>query len=143
MIQRFKDHIEKQLPFLGDAKLLLAISGGLDSVVLSHLCMALDLNIALAHCNFNLRGEESDADEAFVLTLAENFDIEVFIQHFQTEEFAGTNKLSLQMAARQLRYDWFDELAEQLDFDYILTAHHADDNLETFFINLSRGSGLS
>ena len=128
--------------FLKRKKLLIAISGGVDSVVLTHLCHKLKLDIALAHCNFNLRGKESDEDEDFVLQLAEDLNLEIFIESFETETYAKQNKLSTQMAARELRYNWFHELAEQLDFDYILTAHHADDNLETFLINLSRGTGI-
>ncbi|MCF6295245.1 MAG: tRNA lysidine(34) synthetase TilS [Flavobacteriaceae bacterium] len=142
MLKAYKNHINKNLPFLKESKLLIAISGGLDSIVLTHLCHNLKLNIALAHCNFNLRGKESDADEDFVLQLTDDLNKEVFIESFDTETFAKQHKLSTQMAARELRYQWFKELAEQLDFDYILTAHHADDNLETFLINLSRGTGL-
>lgn len=138
----FNSHINQNLPFLTKSKCLIAVSGGIDSVVLTHLCQKLNFNIALAHCNFNLRGKESDADEDFILQLAEDFNLEVFIESFETEEYVKTNKLSTQMAARELRYNWFNELAEQLKFDYILTAHHADDNLETFLINLSRGTGL-
>ncbi|WP_298756973.1 tRNA lysidine(34) synthetase TilS [uncultured Psychroserpens sp.] len=143
MLHSFNSHINKNLPFLNEAKLLIAISGGLDSVVLTHLCHQLKLSIALAHCNFNLRGIESDADETFVVSLAEQLDLEVFTQQFNTEVYAKQQKLSTQMAARELRYDWFYNLAEDLKFDYILTAHHADDNLETFIINLTRGTGLS
>lgn len=142
MLNNFQNHINQNLSFLNKSRLLIAISGGLDSVVLTHLCHQLKLNIGLAHCNFNLRGDESDGDEEFVLQLAEDLDLEVFIESFETEDYAKTYKLSTQMAARELRYDWFDELAEQLNFDFILTAHHADDNLETFLINLSRGTGL-
>ncbi len=142
MIQKFKTHIDSHLPYLKKAKLLIAISGGMDSVVLTHLCQKSGLKISLAHCNFNLRGKESDADEASILQLAEDLELEVFIESFETEKFAKKNKLSTQVAARNLRYDWFFQLAEQLDFDYILTAHHADDNLETFLINLTRGTGL-
>lgn len=142
MIQKFKDHIFNNLNFLKKEKLLIAISGGLDSVILTHLCHQLKLDFALAHCNFNLRGKESDADEDFVLQLAEDLNLEIFIESFETETYAKHNKLSIQMAARELRYHWFNELAEQLKFDYILTAHHADDNLETFLINLSRGTGI-
>ncbi|MBN2868922.1 MAG: tRNA lysidine(34) synthetase TilS [Flavobacteriaceae bacterium] len=142
LVNTFKNHIKQQLPFLKESKLLVAISGGLDSVVLTHLCKEVNLDFALAHCNFNLRGKESDVDESFVLELAEDLDIEVFIQNFDTESFAKNEKLSIQLAARKLRYDWFFELSAQLEFDYILTAHHADDNLETFLINLSRGTGL-
>ena len=142
MLEDFKLHIEKNFPFLQDSKLLIAISGGLDSVVLAHLCKQLGFNVALAHCNFNLRGKESDDDESFVENLAEVWDVEVFIQNFETTAYADFNKLSIQMAARELRYQWFDDLSLQLDFDYVLTAHHADDELETFIINLSRGTGL-
>lgn len=142
MLENLKKHIDNSLPFLKNSKLLIAISGGIDSVVLTHLCKALNLNISLAHCNFNLRGDESDADEDFVLQLVEDLDLEVFIQRFDTEAYAKENKCSIQMAARELRYIWFEELAEQLNFDYILTAHHADDNLETFLINFARGTGL-
>jgi len=142
MLNHLKTHIESRLGFLNQSKLLIAISGGLDSVVLTHLCHKLGFHIALAHCNFNLRGNESDADEDFVLQLAENLELEVFVERFDTELYAKENKCSIQMAARELRYTWFAELAEQLKFDYILTAHHADDNLETFIINFTRGTGL-
>jgi len=138
----FENHIHQEFPFLAKSRVLIAISGGMDSVVLTRVCHKMNLNIALAHCNFNLRGTESDADEEFVLELAEDLDLEVFIESFETETYATENNISIQMAARELRYNWFLELAEQLNFDYILTAHHADDNLETFFINLMRGTGL-
>ncbi len=143
MQRDFKIHINNNLSVLNESKLLIAVSGGIDSVVLTHLCHALGLNFSLAHCNFNLRAEESHKDEAFVLELAEALDVEVFIQNFDTEAYAKAHKRSIQMAARELRYDWFKELAEQLQFDYILTAHHADDNLETFLINFTRGTGLN
>lgn len=110
--------------------------------MLTHLCSTLKCNVALVHCNFSLRAEESDGDEAFVLEFAENLGLEVFIERFDTNAYANENKLSIQLAARELRYDWFAELAAQLQFDYILTGHHADDNLETFLINLTRGTGL-
>lgn len=139
----FKSHINSSLNFLLEKKLLIAISGGLDSVVLTHLCHDLQLNIALAHCNFKLRGSESDDDETFVLKLANHLGLEVFVEDFDTEMYAKTRKLSVQMAARELRYEWFTNLAQNLSFDFILTAHHADDNLETFLINLSRGTGLN
>ncbi|MBO6881466.1 tRNA lysidine(34) synthetase TilS [Winogradskyella sp.] len=143
MLEDFKSHLQQRLPFLLESKVIIAISGGIDSVVLAHLCKSMNLNFALAHCNFNLRDEESDADEVFVLDLAEDLDVEVFVQNFDTEAYAKDFKRSIQMAARELRYNWFAELAEQLKFDYILTAHHADDNLETFLINFTRGTGLN
>lgn len=141
-LSNFQKHIDNKLPFLKDSKLLIAISGGLDSVALTHLCHKLNLNMALAHCNFNLRNHESDGDEDFVLQLAEGLELEVFIERFDTKKYAQHHKVSIQMAARQLRYNWFDQLANQFEFDYILTAHHANDNLETFLINLSRSTGL-
>ncbi|MTE25409.1 tRNA lysidine(34) synthetase TilS [Winogradskyella ouciana] len=143
MLENFKSHLQQKLPFLLESKVIIAISGGIDSVVLAHLCKKLNLDFSLAHCNFNLRDEESDADEVFVLDLAEDLDVEVFVQNFDTEAYAKDFKRSIQMAARELRYNWFAELAEQLKFDYILTAHHADDNLETFLINFTRGTGLN
>ena len=143
MLKSFESHIDAHLEFLKDTRLLIAISGGVDSVVLAHLCSKLNLNFALAHCNFNLRGEESNADEDFVLDVAEQLEVEVFIENFDTQSYADEHKRSIQMAARELRYDWFAELAKQLQFDYILTAHHADDNLETFLINFTRGTGLN
>ena len=138
----FENHINKNLSFLKEAKLLIAISGGLDSVFLAHMCHHLKLDIVLAHCNFCLRGEESDADETFVLNLAKQLKVEVFTTHFDTNAYVKTTKQSVQMAARELRYNWFETLSKQLKCHYILTAHHADDNLETFLINLSRGTGL-
>lgn len=143
MQECLRNHINQNLSFLNESKLLIAISGGLDSVLLTHVCHALKLDIALAHCNFKLRGKESDDDEAFVIELANRLNLEVFVEHFKTEDYASHEKLSIQMAARELRYEWFFDVAERLEFDYILTAHHADDNLETFLINLSRGTGIS
>ncbi|MGC1632813.1 MAG: tRNA lysidine(34) synthetase TilS [Gelidibacter sp.] len=142
MLQTFRQHLDTDLDFLHDSRLLLAISGGLDSVVLAHLCHKLNLIVSFAHCNFNLRGAESDADEEFVLALSEDLEQEIFIESFETEAYAKQEGISIQMAARELRYNWFSEIADQLHFDYILVAHHADDNLETFLINLSRGTGL-
>ena len=142
MLQKLSNHINSNLPFLKDKKLLIAISGGVDSVVLTHLLSALNLDISLAHCNFNLRGKESDLDEEFVVQLGEKLNLNVFKIHFNTKEFAKENKQSTQIAARELRYNWFQELIDKNSFEYVLTAHHADDNLETFLINLTRGSGL-
>jgi len=142
MLQKLSNHINKNLPFLKDKKLLIAISGGIDSVVLTHLLSALNFDISLAHCNFNLRGKESDLDEEFVIQLSEKLNLNLFKIHFKTDEFAKRNKQSTQIAARELRYNWFQKLIKQNSFDYVLTAHHADDNLETFLINLTRGSGL-
>jgi len=142
MFPKFKQHINSEMPFLEGKRLLLACSGGVDSVVLAHLCIAAALDVALAHCNFNLRDEESDGDEAFVRQLGSRLGIEVFVEQFETERYAEKQRLSVQMAARELRYQWFDELLQSKGFDYVFTAHHADDSLETFLINLSRGTGI-
>jgi tRNA(Ile)-lysidine synthase len=142
MLQKFKKHININFPFLKDKKLLIAISGGVDSVVLTHLLHELNFDISLAHCNFQLREKESDLDEEFIGLLAQKTSNQIFTIKFDTEEFASKNKLSTQIAARELRYNWFQEVIKKHNFDYVLTAHHADDNLETFLINLTRGSGL-
>jgi tRNA(Ile)-lysidine synthase len=142
MLQKLSNLIQQNFPFLKDKKLLIAISGGIDSVVLTHLLSTLNFDISLAHCNFNLRGTESDLDTVFVKDLAKKLAIHCFTTSFETERIAKENKESTQIAARNLRYSWFQEIRQENKFDYILTAHHADDNLETFLINLTRGSGL-
>lgn len=142
MLQELKNYLENNLPFLKDSKLLLAVSGGIDSVVLVHLLQQLNYDITIAHCNFNLRGEESDGDEKFIRDYAENNNIKIFVTRFDTKAFASDNKLSIQVAARQLRYIWFDQLLEENNLDYLLTAHHLDDAMETFLINFTRGTGL-
>ena len=142
MIEKFQSHLLNNFPFLSGKKLLLATSGGLDSMVMAHLFKTLNFDIALAHCNFQLRGNESLEDQFFVQNYAEANDIPVFITQFDTQSFAIDYKLSIQVAARELRYNWFYELLEKENFDYILTAHHADDTIETFLIHLIRGSGL-
>ncbi|MFC6095157.1 tRNA lysidine(34) synthetase TilS [Flavobacterium qiangtangense] len=142
MLSKFQKQLSENLPFLKEKKLLLAISGGIDSVVLAYLLKQLNYNISLAHCNFKLRGNESDGDEQFVSHFASKNDLELFVTSFDTESFAKDNKLSIQVAARQLRYIWFHQLLQENNLDYILTAHHLDDNLETFLINFTRGTGL-
>ncbi|UFH35211.1 tRNA lysidine(34) synthetase TilS [Flavobacterium acetivorans] len=142
MLVKLKKHIVENFQFLENKKLVLATSGGLDSMVMAHLFQQLGFDIALAHCNFQLRGLESFGDQTFVQEYAATNEIPLFITQFDTEAFAKDYKLSTQLAARDLRYNWFYELLETENYDYILTAHHADDNLETFLINLSRGTGL-
>lgn len=142
MVALFEKHIKDNFPFLVKAKILIAISGGIDSVVLTYLCKEIGLNLSLAHCNFNLRGKESDADEQFVKDLADKLDVPVYIESFDTKAYKHSHKLSTQIAARELRYNWFKSLQEAFKIDYVLTAHQADDNLETFLINLSRGTGI-
>ena len=141
MLTKFQHHIEQNFAQLKDKKLLLAVSGGVDSMVLLDLFYKLKFDICIAHCNFQLRGKESDADELLVREICQDGYIPYFINSFDTLEFAKENKLSIQLAARKLRYDWFQEIIS-LGFDYVLTAHHLDDNVETFLINFTRGTGL-
>ena len=138
----FYQHLQTQFPFLENKKLLLAVSGGLDSMVLLHLLQQLPYTIAIAHCNFQLRGLESFEDQNFVQNYASEHEIPFHFTQFDTRAFAEDYKLSTQVAARELRYHWFYEQLETHQYDFIVTAHHADDNLETFLINLSRGTGL-
>lgn len=142
MKNKLQNHIKKEISFLENKKLLLAVSGGLDSMVLLHLFQELQFEIAIAHCNFQLRGVESFGDQKFIEDYANAKSIPIYATQFDTTAFAEDYKFSIQVAARELRYNWFYELLETENFDYILTAHHADDNLETFLINLSRGTGL-
>lgn len=136
------NHINQNFPFLNGQKLLLATSGGLDSMVMLDLFHKSKFEIAVAHCNFQLREMESFEDQNFVQNYADVNNIELFLTQFDTQAFANDYKLSTQVAARELRYSWFYELLETENYDFILTAHHADDNLETFLINFVRGTGL-
>ena len=142
MLDRLKQHITEHLGFLEGRNLLIACSGGLDSVCLARSLHTLGYRIGLAHCDFGLRGKESDVDAEFVEELSKMLSVPFYLERFQTESYAKKQKLSVQMAARELRYSWFEEIRNDFDYDYVLTAHHADDNLETFLINLSRGSGI-
>jgi len=142
MHKAFKDHIDEHMPRLGERPFFIACSGGLDSVVLAHLCHNLGMQFTLVHCNFKLRGAESDEDETFVRHLADIWGVPVLVKAFNVQGHIKTHGGSVQMAARELRYAWFYELLENTGHDTLLTAHHADDALETFLINLSRGSGL-
>jgi len=142
MLQKFKKHLSKNFSALKDQKFLLALSGGLDSCVLLDLCLKAGIRPVLAHCNFQLRPNESDADAQWIQTLAEEKGLEIHIKNFDTQAEADRAKVSIQMAARDLRYKWFDRLSAELGYDQILVAHHADDALETFMINTMRGTGL-
>ena len=140
MFEEFKSHLINEFPFLFNNKILIATSSGVDSVVLCTLCNDLGLNFSIAHCNFSLRGEESDEDAKFTKALAKLLNADFYLKKFNTISYKEKSGLSTQMAARELRYKWFDDLL--INYDCLLTAHHLDDQLETFLINLSRGSGL-
>ncbi|MFZ4464309.1 MAG: tRNA lysidine(34) synthetase TilS [Bacteroidales bacterium] len=142
MIDRFQKELQKLTTSSEPQKVLVAISGGLDSVVLTHLLHQSGHQLVLAHVNFSLRGDESDEDERFVRDLGRELGIQVFVKYFYTADYAANNHLSIQVAARELRYQWFEQVAEEQNCDYIAVAHHQDDQIETFFINLLRGSGL-
>ncbi|WP_457619060.1 tRNA lysidine(34) synthetase TilS [Lutibacter sp.] len=135
-------HINQNLSFLKGKNLLIAISSGIDSAVLTHLFYQLNFSISLAHCNFMLRGKESKKDEQFVKELGEELKIPTFTIQFETKKYALENSISTQMAARDLRYNWFQKITEENNLDFILTAHQKDDVIETFIINLTRGTGL-
>ncbi|WP_378187250.1 tRNA lysidine(34) synthetase TilS [Aquimarina sp. W85] len=142
MLADFKKHLETNFSFLYKERFLIACSGGLDSMVLVHLCRGLNLDFGVLHCNFKLRAVDSDTDEHFVVEQAGILEVPVYTIEFDTERYAQNHKLSIQLAARTLRYKWFKKMAIQHAYPYVLTAHHVDDVLETFLINLSRGTGL-
>ena len=164
LLQRYQQFVKKENLFSPKDKLLLAVSGGVDSVVLCELCKQAGFDFEIVHCNFQLRGEESERDEKFVRKLGEKYKVEVKVKKFDTERFAEENKMSIQEAARVLRYEWFDVLVRSSDpiaigfrvqsqhpelptpesrlRTFLLTAHHANDNAETVMMNFCRGTGL-
>ena len=143
MLKAFKTYINSSGLFSFSDRILLAVSGGVDSVVMVRLFKDAGFKFGLAHVNFGLRGDESDGDEAFVRDLALQAEVPFFSTHFDTKQYAADRKISIQMAARDLRYAWFDKLVTDNGFSYVATAHHLDDQAETFFINLLRGTGIS
>lgn len=142
MIEQFKRHVAQLWPNIANSKSLLALSGGLDSVVLAHLWQSCQWPFEVAHCNFKLRGEESDADAVFVQSLCDLWGVCCHSTAFDTKAYAQQHKLSVQEAARHLRYDYFYGLSEARGLAFILTAHHSNDQFETFLINTLRGTGL-
>ncbi len=142
MVDSLKKYINKNNLCTTNQKLLVAVSGGVDSVVLLDLLVKSNYSVAIAHCNFKLRDTESEEDEKFVRKLAGKYQLPVFVKQCPAGDYANLHKLTIQEAARNLRYHFFDELIQQKGFDKVAIAHHADDNLETFFINLFRGGGL-
>lgn len=141
MINELKLHLTNLIKDYTKRKYLLAVSGGVDSVILAQLFFELGLDFAVAHCNFQLRGVDSDADERFVSILSNKWQKPFYVKRFQTESYTKTHKVSTQMAARTLRYEWFEELRNDKGFDYIVTAHHKNDLAETILLNLTKGTG--
>ena len=154
MLKEFKNFVEKNNLIEKGDKILLALSGGIDSMVLAKLLILYSqrtsstvnsqsqCHLSFAHCNFHLRGDDSNRDEKFVTEFAEENKIPIYIQHFDTESYAKENSLSIEMAARELRYSWFEELKDINNFTKVALAHHGDDQIETFLINMLRGSGI-
>ena len=171
LLQRFKEFIQQQNLFHQRDQLILAVSGGVDSVVLCELCKQAGYNFIIAHCNFKLRDQESERDKEFVKTLGDRYKVEVLVKEFDTQQYAQETKKGIQEAARDLRYEWFEEIisrqsavgsrqSESAIHDsrltthdplathhspfttHLLTAHHADDNIETLMMNFFRGTGL-
>lgn len=140
---RFREEIIRNPLWEEGHRILLAVSGGVDSVVLAHLMVNAGVECAIAHCNFQLRGVESDRDEQFTRALADTLGIPCFVEHLNTYEHAFRQGISTEMSARELRYAWFHELIGNNDFQWVATGHHADDQIETLFLNLSRGTGIS
>lgn len=159
LLEKFRSYIKQQHLFHPKDRLLLAVSGGVDSVVLCELCKQAGYDFTIAHCNFQLRGAESERDEAFVRSLEGKYGVKVLVKKFDTEKYANENKLSTQVAARELRYSWFKELLDKKNNDpgqpesmindqrstnnFLLTAHHANDNIETLLMNFFKGTGIN
>lgn len=142
-LSRFRTFIESNKLFKPTDKVLLAVSGGKDSVLMTHLFNEAKFNFGIAHCNFKLRTDESDADEEFTRKLAKQVEARFYTNTFDTTAFAKSSKISIQMAARQLRYEWFEEIRRAHGYDYIALAQHQNDTTETVLLNLIRGTGIA
>ncbi|MFW5974622.1 MAG: tRNA lysidine(34) synthetase TilS [Bacteroidota bacterium] len=143
MLEQFREFIDENAILPAKDKVVLAVSGGVDSVVMTHLFHENKIPCIIAHCNFQLRGQASDSDEVFVRNLSSQYGYEVRIRRFNVNQETEQNSQSIQMAARDLRFKWFDELLEEPGLEVVATGHHFDDQIETFFINLLRGAGVS
>lgn len=142
MFEQFLEFIKEKQLFESHQKVLLAVSGGIDSMVLLDLFEKSEFEYGIIHCNFNLRGKESDGDEAFVREQVLNHGVPAWFKSFDTKEYAELNGISIEMAARELRYEYFEKIRSENNYSYIATAHHLDDLIETFFLNLSRKTGI-
>ncbi|MEA3496648.1 MAG: tRNA lysidine(34) synthetase TilS [Bacteroidota bacterium] len=139
---KFLKFVEQNGLIKKDCKVLAAVSGGADSVAMCNLFFTNNINFEIAHVNFKLRGEDSEKDEAFVKELALKYNTVCHVISYDTRKYASQNKLSIEMAARKLRYDWFEKLCKEMNFDKVAIAHHQNDNVETVLLNLARGSGI-
>lgn len=142
-VQQFQEFIVQHALFSAQKTVLAAVSGGKDSVLLAHLLKSSGYSFAIAHCNFNLRGDEAKRDQNFTANLARTLQVPFFLTEFNTADFAAENHISIQMAARQLRYNWFEKICAEQNFDVIATAHHQNDAIETVLLNLTRGTGIA
>lgn len=142
-LERLQEFIKKHALFQEKERLLLAVSGGRDSVLMAKMFKLAGYNFGIAHCNFQLRGKEADEDEYFTANLASELGVEFFVSKFNTKDYASKNHVSIQMAARDLRYQWLENIREEKGYHYIALAHHQNDVMETMLLNLTRGTGIA
>jgi tRNA(Ile)-lysidine synthase len=142
-VKKFTDFIEQNNLFEPDSSVLAAVSGGMDSVLMVHLLKAAGYNFGIAHCNFQLRGDESTTDQEFCKQLAQQNNVPFHTINFDTLQYAADKKMSIQMAARELRYQWFEQIRQQHNYSSVALAHHQNDTIETILLNLVRGTGIA
>lgn len=142
MLENFVKYVRRNSLFKRENRVLLTISGGIDSMVMAYLFHEWKYDFAIAHCNFQLRGEEANKDQKLVEETAKKYNVPFYTINFETKKYAEEKKISIQMSARELRYAWFEKIRKEHNFDFIVTAHHKDDVIETFLINLARGTGI-
>ncbi|MFV0598797.1 MAG: tRNA lysidine(34) synthetase TilS [Bacteroidales bacterium] len=143
MVNRFIQYVKEHNLFENNQTILLAVSGGIDSMILCDLFLKSNFKFAIAHCNFHLRGEESNRDERFVREYAQKNNIKIHVKDFDTYSYMKEKGKSMQVSAREMRYSWFNELLKEEGYSYIATGHHIDDSIETFFMNILRGTGIA
>lgn len=142
-VQRLQNFIDQHRLFTLKSRLLVAVSGGRDSVLLAHLLKQAGFDLGIAHCNFQLRDSESVAEQEFTAALAKKLDAPFYTTNFDTAIYAEQHHISIQMAARELRYQWFEEIRHSFNYDHIAVAHHQNDSVETILLNLTRGTGIA